>query len=465
VPGPKGRLFCISGKQYRPFATDYQAIGINPANLGWSGKFEDKKVTFGIGELTSSLYSNALTKEELFDNFLRDNDVSFTYAQKQQAAASFAGADFTSNIDVRSFGLAFTTEKAGGFAFHTAERVQWWSKFGKETSEILFLGRNAPYFDHLVLSTGDTVSNNSSLSAEQRALGVRGLSSSARNITQIMDGSAITHQWVREYALAWGYNMGTSGAWTFYGGTTARYLQGVGMMDIRSEGGKLTAFSALSPGYDINYGDAALSNPSTVTGSGFKSVGSGFAADIGFSAEMIGKAKVGVSYTNIGSMRWDGNVYEAYDEKLYALESDGFISYNFLDEAELIASDVGILEWQGLTEKKVATPSQLRTGGSIKVKEKTELGFDIVIPTNDAPGNLESPMNGSGGEVAVLPWMSVNTGVATGGMYKTMVPFGLNVHPGSGSWEAGFATRDIISTFSQEPGLISYCVGFLRFRV
>jgi hypothetical protein len=462
----EGPAFLHSGKAVSTtFATDYQAIGINPANLGWSRKYEGKKMAFGLLEVGSSLYSDALTKDELKDNFLGGADITFNYAEKQAAAKAFSGKDFTTNIDVRSLGFSISTPKAGGFAFQIADRLQWWSNFNQQTSDILFMGRNAAYFDLLVLSTGDTVANDASLTNEQRALGVRGLSSNASNISAIMNGSAITHQWVREYSVAWGYLLGTSGAWNFYGGLSARYLQGLGMMEIRSEGGTLTAFSALSPGYDIDYGTAALANPSALNGSGFQSVGSGFSGDVGFSAEILGKAKFGLSYTNIGSITWDGNVYEAYDDKLFGLDSDGFDSYNFFEEADQIASDEGILKWKGLKEKVVQMPSQLRTGASFKIKEKTEIGIDVVVPTNDAPGNYESPMFAVGGEFAVLKFMSLNTGVATGGMYKTLVPFGLNFHLPSGSWEAGVATRDITTMFTQEPGMVSYCFGFLRFRI
>jgi Family of unknown function (DUF5723) len=473
IAGPSGVIaqteyaaFLHSGKAVATtFATDYQCIGINPANLGWSGKYEKKKFTFGLGEVTSSFYSDALSKDEMTEHFLKDSDIKFSYAEKAVAADAFSGTDFTVNIDVRSVGFAMTTAKAGGFAFHRADRVQWWSNFTSEASDILFMGRNAGYFDLLRLSTGDTVSNDVNLTEAQRAQGVEGISSNPQLTSAIMGNSAITHQWTREYALAWGYLMGTSGAWNFYGGATARYLQGVGMVEIRSEGGKLTAFTALSPGYEIDYGTAAALNPSTVTGDGFKSVGSGFAADAGFSAEILGKAKIGISYTNIGSITWDGNVYEAKDGYLTDMTNDGFDSYNIFDEAELITAEGGLFEWAGLKEKKVQMPSQLRTGASIKIKTKTELGVDVVIPTNDAPGNYEELMYAVGGEVAPMPWFSVNTGVSIGGMYKTMVPFGLNFRAPTGSWEGGVATRDITGLLSQEPGFISYCFGFLRFRM
>ena len=39
------------------FVTDYQAIGINPANLGWAGRYPKKKVFIGLAESSFSAYS------------------------------------------------------------------------------------------------------------------------------------------------------------------------------------------------------------------------------------------------------------------------------------------------------------------------------------------------------------------------------------------------------------------------
>ena len=43
------------------FVTDYQALGINPANLGWHLEFEEKKFAMGFNEFTYSIHSGALS--------------------------------------------------------------------------------------------------------------------------------------------------------------------------------------------------------------------------------------------------------------------------------------------------------------------------------------------------------------------------------------------------------------------
>ncbi|MCW5898237.1 MAG: hypothetical protein KIT10_03120 [Flavobacteriales bacterium] len=461
----EGAAFLHTGKWVSTaFATDYQAIGINPANLGIKLPYEDKKVTFGLLEVSGSVYCDALTRKDINEHFLKDNNIKFNAQQKQMAATAFAGKDFTANIDVRGIGFTLHTDSAGAFAFQVMDRIQWYSTFGREASSILFQGYNAAYFDLVVLTTGDTVAR-ADLTVEQAGQVRYGLASSPRRITQVMDGSTITHQWVREYALGWGRRMTRMGAWDLHAGITLRYLQGLGIMEISEDGGRLTAYSSLSPGYDINYGTASFTNPSALVGSGFTSVGKGFSGDIGLAMEKEGSMRFGLAVVNIGSITWNGNVYTAADEVLERIDHGGFDNYNFYDQAQRFFGDDGVLQWEGLKEKQVAMPMQLRAGGAFWIKEKTQVGFDVVVPMNETPGNLTAPMYGVGGEFMATPWLGLNTGLGLGGMYKTLVPFGLAFRSVKGGWEGGVATRDVLSLFIQDPGMVSYSFGFLRFRV
>ncbi|MEM9052209.1 MAG: hypothetical protein AAGC47_09180, partial [Bacteroidota bacterium] len=48
------------------FVTDYQALGINPANLGFGNRY-DKQYTLGLGQFGVSLYSEAFTRSQLIE--------------------------------------------------------------------------------------------------------------------------------------------------------------------------------------------------------------------------------------------------------------------------------------------------------------------------------------------------------------------------------------------------------------
>ncbi|HYG49390.1 MAG TPA: hypothetical protein VD905_00730, partial [Flavobacteriales bacterium] len=124
------------------FATDYQCLGINPANLGWHSKFSDKKFALGFNEMTYSIFSEALTKTDLrntIKGLIKGNSADFTYEQKVQAAEDFAKTGFALNVDYGAFGFGYGDDKFGGVAFRVNDRFQWYSKFGDNASELLFL--------------------------------------------------------------------------------------------------------------------------------------------------------------------------------------------------------------------------------------------------------------------------------------------------------------------------------------
>ncbi len=102
------------------FATDYEALGINPANLGWNWKFSDKKFAMGFAEFGASITSDALTKSQLRSSvsaIIGGHSNNLTYEDKIGAASTFAQSGTTMNLDMSIFGFALTTKKAGGFAF------------------------------------------------------------------------------------------------------------------------------------------------------------------------------------------------------------------------------------------------------------------------------------------------------------------------------------------------------------
>ncbi|MBK8338737.1 MAG: hypothetical protein IPK99_01380 [Flavobacteriales bacterium] len=464
----EGSNFTVSGTGIATtLVSDYQSIGINPANLGFDLKYEDPRFAFGLLEMSYSVYTNGVTRKVLRKDMLRDFDRTFTGNEQEMAAQNFTDADLAVNADVRLFGFAFQHDKAGGFAVQVADRFQWSSFFNGTTAELLFQGRRADYFSNLLLADSSVIANTSGLSEDTLALVIAGFNDAGqgRTISQLMDDTRISLNWTREYAFSWGRRMFVTGPVEWHGGIGFRYLQGFAHIDIGEKDGKWEGFTALTPVFDVDYGTAAISNPSTVNGGGMKSVGSGFSGDVGLTAVIKEVLKVGVAATNLGSMTWNGNVYKAKDDTLYSLSSPGFTTYNFFDQAEVITSDLGVFDWDGVKERKVATPGMLRAGVSYMIKEKAEVGIDLIVPLNEVPGNLVKPQFSVGGEYAPVKFMTLQMGVITGGNYDTRLPMGILFRMPGGLWEGGVATRDMLSYFGQETPTVSLCVGVLRFRL
>ena len=115
------------------FVTDYQCVGINPANLGWHSNFEDKRFAMGYSEFAYSIHSAVLSRQDLRDEFMsmvkKEEGAAFTYDEKLQAARDFAGSGLAMNLDFGSLGMSFATDKFGGIAFRVNDNINWYSNF------------------------------------------------------------------------------------------------------------------------------------------------------------------------------------------------------------------------------------------------------------------------------------------------------------------------------------------------
>jgi len=457
------------------FVTDYQSMGINPANLGWEAK-DDKMITLGLLEGGFSIHSEALVKSDLVAS-LKKGKTDFTHDEKVQAAKDFTEAGFTANIDISM--LAFSIQpggQVGGFAFGIKDRFQWYSEFSKELSEILFVGYSADYFTHLVISAidslgasgFDTILNADDLPDDTLALIDKGYSIVPKLMSDILGDSRMSMSWYREYNFSYGRQLLSGDNISLYAGIGFKYLSGMAIMEVRADNGVLESYSAVTPALGVNYGDSAeATNPSTILkGDGIvpKSVGSGMGFDFGLSVVIGEKLKLGISLNDIGSMTWDGNVYQANDDSLFDLTSSGFDSYNILTEAQDVMGEDGMFDWSGLIKKKVSLPTNLRMGASIEAGDKLEVGMDIIVPVNDVAGNYGKALMAFGLDVTPLPWLRLSTGFSAGGNYGLNVPAGVVVMVGGGTWEMGVASRDVVTFFSENSPTLSLSVGFLRFR-
>lgn len=455
------------------FATDYQSVGINPANLGWANPYK-KKISMGYAEMTYSVHSAALTRSDLrstvYGMIKGDSSAKFTQQQKIDAAKDFTNSGFAINADLGSFGFSFQNEKVGGIAFRVNDRFQWYSKLGKTASEILFLGFNAPYFDSLLYFNGvDTVSiqNYQNMSADSVQNVIIGKANVGKLLSEVMNGSVLTMSWMREYNLSYGRKVFGDSTFALYAGVGLKFFQGMAYLDINADDGNLQAFSSMSPAFNIDYGTAASLNPSTVTQSGNfpKPVGHGFGFDFGVNAVIKNKLKIGVAVTNIGSITWDGNVYTVKDTNLYDTDNAGLENYNIVNQIGDIAGKDGLFQWDGLTSRKISLPTTYRVGASLEIGKIANLGFDLIVPANNEPGNFQGAVFGFGGDITPIKWLRLSGGFLTGGNYDFQIPLGVTLIAPDGRWEGGIASRDVITFFTQNGPTLSLSFGFLRFRI
>jgi hypothetical protein len=443
--------FNTTGRGYSTSVlSDYQCLGINPANLGWS--VDNHAIGLGIGETGLTLYTNALNKDQV-TNQLFNSNVHLTLGEKIDAASSFSDTRLIMQAAITELGISYTNKKIGGFALSVRDRVFWNTVLDHNAAQFLFMGYHAPYFDSLVVHNGDTT----------------GYSKNPKPASLVYGNTSIQFVWYREFNLGYGRQIIDNDKISLYGGIGLKYLVGYGAIEFMQDKGNITAFSSLGPEFNINYN---APTPSEMSGSGLKSVGSGFGVDVGLTLKILKKITIGLSVTDIGSITWKGNVYQVKDVNIYKITTGGIDNYNIFNAGSLIKTDgmpgEGTL-WEGLSSKTVKLPTQFRAGGSYSPIPMLEVGFDAIVPLNTkVPGSYDQPLFGLGGMIQPIKWVGISLGMVTGGNAGFNIPAGLTFYPirnNGFSWELGLATRDVTIFFKNRDIMASVAFGFLRFNI
>ncbi|GAB3650573.1 DUF5723 family protein [Hymenobacter agri] len=434
------------------FASDYQAIGINPANLGRNPNF---RVAFTVGEVGAGVGSQSLTKTT-FKNLLFNSSQSLSPADRTMLVNQLTGDNVLNlNIDTNLLGLAVTLPSGlGGIAFSSRQRVAGHLALNRNTADIIVNGQNADiirqYYPTPNTSGNPTPTN-----------------PNAPLISTVLDGTSIQAAVTNEFNVAYGVEIVENTGFHLSLGAGYRYIQGIGIADVRSSGGALTAYTSLSPIFDVNYGALAsnTANFNYEAGSGLKPVGHGNGFDVGLAAEVGKIVRVGASVTDLGSMTWTGNVLEASDQKLQQVSSTGVQSYDVLNEIarQFDADNRNLFTYETARERTSALPTKLRLGGGVRISKLFEAGLDVTMPLNKVAGNLTAPFVGVGFDARPLSWLKLSSGFSGGAGYGKSLPVGITLV--TSVWEAGISTRDVVGLFSESSPYSSVALGVLRFKI
>ena len=421
------------------FATDYQAIGINPANLGIEGS---AFVSFSIAEIGAGVSSQSLTRKQLA-KFISGVDDPMTQQEKQEYAAAFNNENaLNTNVDATSFAISVKLPQVGGFSFSHRYRLAGHMGLNQTFAEILFLGQNAPIYQNFDPTNAPKVSD-------------------------VFDNTKLQLSWLSEFNLAYGRTLSETIGSGLYGGVGYKYIRGIGILDLVIEDGTVRAYSALSPAFNVDYGNLTSLPTFNYQGdkSGLAAVGSGHGFDIGLAFNINEKTKAGLSVTDLGFMEWEGNLITAFDQPLQLVTSNGISTFNLFEQIPQFtgSGDESLLSYEAEQKRRTKLPARLRTGVGIKLAEKFEGGLDVTFPLNDVAGNLPGVFIGAGIDFKPVPVVRISTGFTGGAGHGFNVPLGFTlVTP---VYEAGIATRDITGFIVKENPYFSFAFGFLRFKI
>ncbi len=420
------------------FVNDYQAIGVNPANLGRGTSI----VTFSIAEGGLAVSSQAFNKSTLKQFIDAADGSEITLEDCRDLAKAFTSDNvLNAGVDFNTFAISINLPKFGSLAFSNRQRALGHAAFNKNFSELLFLGQDAQLYNDV--APGQTV-----------------------YASKLFDGTEIKASWVNEWNVAYGRKIIDLPMFNIYGGAGYRYIQGMALYEFSSKGGDVKAYSAASPVLDINYDDY-LNDPKFTYNDAdglLSPVGRGHGFDLGLSAEIAKIVKVGVSVTDIGKITWTENLLQAQDRGFKLPEIEGTDEYSFEDAGDIAKTIIdSALVFSPVNELKTDLPTRFRAGVGVKLGSKVEVGLDYVHALNTAPGNITQDFFGLGIDVMPLSFLRFSTGVSTGAGDKLNLPLGLAIV--TPVYEFGVSTRDITAPFTENNPGGSFAMGFLKFKI
>lgn len=443
--------------------TDYQSVGINPANLGFAPKHEiysystplssgsehsKRPFAFTVGEGGLSLRSDALTRTGMIDLLLqRGSAVAFTDAEKARAANDFAGKGLRFDAEVMLFGASFQHRTLGGVALSVRERMNGAFVLNNDAAKLMFQGRHSDYFDSTALNwKGDTI----------------GYSRNPKNFSKLFDGTILSMTWLREFALSYGVNVYSDSAFAVYVGATPKFFQSYAYLEAQVQNGDLFARSALSPYFAINYGKATT--PSAIAGNALVPVGKGYGFDVGVTLKYLDWS-FAASLVDYGRIHYNGNVFSAGDTILNGLGSTGFDSYNLFKEAPKITGEGQYFRWQGLMSTSTELPARLHMGVSREQNKRWSYGMDYIHPLNNVANAMKEPLLSSGVSWRPYFWLYLGMGLSYGANMGVAVPTSIMTSLFGGRWQIGISTINIATIFSETNPVVSFATGFARIRL
>jgi hypothetical protein len=461
------------------FVSDYHCLGINNSALGWGTGFKDKHFTMGLTEFGAGVYSDALNVGQLKnlygsikDAITNNSNAQFNWQQAQQTAGEYAAAGVNMFAHYNWFGFSYQNQKFGGIAFNITENYNWNSRLNARTTDLIFNGRLADYFDSLtIVINGDTsmIANVGNLSQDTLNAVIQGNISVPLNISEITKGSEVKAVWNRHFNFGYGRKIfGKDSVFVVYGGIGGRFIQSVAMFNMTSNEDGLYMYSSMSPNFNLDYGSIANGNPSTSTETGRllpKVVGNGFGIDLSASIIMFNKLKIAAAVNNIGNVTYTRNVYKVNDTLVSSVTLNGLSDYNVTQAVNQMLNTGGILSLQGQEKYTIENASNFRLGASFDIGKVASLGFDLVTPFDKSnPGSIANAVFAFGGEVKPIKWLSISAGYFGGGIYQNNIPLGIRFILKDGAYEFGISSYDALSFFMEKSNSISTSFGFARFR-
>ena len=421
---------------------DYEAIGVNPSNLGWD---DNKRISFGIANIDLGLHSKALSFNDIYRIILHV-DSTLSSKSKVQYSKLFNtkdGLNLGSNITWAAFSVNLS--RLGGISFSLRDRINFHFTANQAFADVLFNGVNAFTFNDPNIFS--------------------------KPISQVYDGTDIRFLHTREFNIAYGVRItNLFDDFAIYGGIGYRYIWGLGLVDIHANGDNLTAVTSLSSStFKINTGvidSFKIKNPNYLK-SVFNSGGQGSAFDIGGSIIYKKKLKIGMSLLDMGSIVWNKNTMVGVNSDMKPLDNSqqGLKSFNVFNQIGYLFDKSGLFQFQQVKSYTYSLPSKYRMGAGLKISKMFEVGADMIVPLKEVNGYKDYTYYSAGFFLNVFSLLKLNAGVSGNTNTGWYIPAGLTIST-KGMFEIYIATNDVLSYLNRQKNPIySFTFCALRFNI
>lgn len=411
-------------------AYDWEAIGVNPANLGWQ---VNHRLSFTILDVGASAQSEG-NNFPAFMNLINSQNLISTSNSSQQVLGAPRGMNMAA--DVNWFAVSFRIPKIpGAFAVNMRDRV--WG--------IGYLGPNTP----LAVGNGENQVIN-----DQATLA-------------FLDGTTLQYTHYREINIDYGvplFKLGGDGTTdinkcfsfssrkdmyddeaSVYAGIGFKYI--IGYANVNGN----VADSGINALYNINGSYPDIPPPKGL----FNGPGHGYAFDLGLSG-IYKRWKLGISVTDLGSITWKQGFVTAHDTTIYTIRHGSDLWNQLIDGT--LAGSVPAPSYS------TSLPLKFRMGISFQWTPIFLLSADFIAPLNTSPIGPNAFYGALGAQIKVSRHIAIWTGFATAETYGWGIPLGFTftVHK---HFQFYLGTNDVSSYIRPRDADVSLAVWMFRYNL
>lgn len=421
-------------------------MDINPARLA-AFEFHERRLSFSILPIGLFLQNNAFNINN-YNRFLgresrnvpEPRTTTFWTTQDKAAILALVPEMWRANVgaSVQLFGAAFNvSEQAGAFGFAIRDHIGTRFAIAK------------PYLDF-------TLNGNSNLLGEK----IESRGSNARG------------WWHRDFALSYARKFPLPESISlknFYAGVSLKYVQSFAFAQLDNQTSLFTSQSGDSLASRLSYQLQTAAPDRIPPFLTPEVVGSGFAADLGISAEAYRGVTLGLSVMNLGGLSFGGSTAR---QRL----ADTSVSFTgFTDPFDDQSNQGEVDSLRKAIEQTLpsalpfgaALPSVIRLGAAVDLRAFADVPvvmmLDWVQGVNSNFGNTTTPLIAIGAEWRGVPNLPVRAGLRFGGDEAIALALGMSFDTPEATFDIG--TRDVLGFFSfNSARQLSASLG-IRFRL